>query len=341
MNTQARFQPPWNEAEWRSETHTWIRTQVDRLGSKLTGDPESIHARPWSTVLRVPTDRGALFFKAGGPTQAFEPGLLGLLSERRPLETLPLLAADPERGWSLLPDGGQTLRQFAQGNVDLNAWKEILRQYAETQVAASEWAQEIQRCGVPIYRSEYLVNMYSEILRDNELSLVGEGEDLLTPAQHRKLMSNASVVKQLFDELNSYGIPLSIEHGDLHDANIFVQDGRYIVFDWGDASFTHPFFTLLIPIRHINDKLGVSEYADHPDLIALREAYLQPWEKFASKEKLLKAWSLAHHLAKFARTINWYRVVKLTVPELGREYQSSVSGWFQEFLAHPSDRLAD
>ena len=87
------------------------------------------------------------------------------------------------------------------------------------------------------------------------------------------------------------------------------------------------------------EKLGVSEYDQHPESTSLVDAYLQPWEKFATKQRLLEAWTLAHHLAKFTRTINWYRVVKLTVPNLVIEHQASISGWFLEFLNHPTERF--
>ena len=54
----------------------------------------------------------------------------------------------------------------------------------------------------------------------------------------------------------------------------------------------------------------------------------------------VQAWALARHLAKFVRTINWYRVVKLTSPGLVGDYHASVSGWFKEFLTHPTQRYS-
>jgi hypothetical protein len=251
-----------------------------------------------------------------------------------------VLAVDAERGWSLQPDGGQTLRQRAQGKADFGIWRELLQQYAKLQIAATQWQSEIRGCGVPEYGTETLIKAYTEILTDPDLTIIGEGEDFLTPDQYQQLVALTPNIHELFVELEGYGIPLSIEHGDLHDANIFVQDDRYYFFDWGDASLTHPFFTLLIPIRHLADKLGVSEYADHADLISLRDSYLEPWQQLVSKNRLARIWQLAHYLAKFVRTINWYRVVKTTVPNLVNQYQTSVAGWFLEFLNHPFERLS-
>jgi hypothetical protein len=291
-------------------------------------------------VLQVPTDQGNLYFKAGGPTQHFEPALLQLLSRHWPQETLPVLAVDAEKGWSLQPDGGQTLRQFVQGKADFGIWREILQEYAKLQMAAAQWQSEIRACGVQVRGVDYLSKAYAEILTDPNLTIIGEGEDYLTPDQYQQLLALTPRVHELFAELDSFKIPLSIEHGDLHDANIFLHDDRFYYFDWGDASLTHPFFTLLIPLRHMADKLGVSEYADHADLISLRDSYLGPWEQIISRDQLARIWQLAHYLAKFVRTINWYRVVKVTVPNLGSQYQTSVAGWFLEFLNHPFESLS-
>ncbi len=335
-----RFDPPWEHSEWRTEATNWIRWGVSNLGYAMVEQPETVHARPWSTVMKVRTDHGNLFFKAGGPTQHFEPGLLSLLNEVRKQQTLPLLAADLGKGWSLLAEGGITLRQKLQGKPDFTAWREILRQYAELQIEMSRWGDNMKKAGVPSRSTEDLFRAYEQILNDKEISLVGDGEDFLTPDQYQKLIRWAPIVREMLEELEGFQIPLSLEHGDLHDANIFAQEDRYKIFDWGDASITHPFFSLLLPIRHLADKLGVSEYDQHEELSSLVDAYLQPWEKFAPKQRLLEAWKLAHHLAKFVRTINWYQLVKLTAPNLVTEYHASVSGWFLEFINHPTERFA-
>lgn len=339
METRNLFDPPWDQPAWKAEVVSWIKFQLSKLDLNSVSQPETVHARPWSTVLKITTNHGNLFFKAGGPTQKFEPALLGVLNEHWGQHTLPLLGADLTKGWSLLPDGGPTLRQELKGKPDFEAWREILQQYAEMQITAVQWRTELKNARVPERFSEFLMHTYTEILNDPELTLVGDGEDFLTAEQHKRLIALASTVAEMFQELDSFQIPLSLEHGDLHDANVFAHPD-YKIYDWGDASIAHPFFTLLLPIRRMADKLAISEYADHPELAGLVDTYLKPWERFADKARLLEAWNLAHHLAKFARTINWFRVVKSLPPALATGYQSSVTGWLLEFLDHPTDRFA-
>lgn len=335
-----KFSPPWQNAEWRAEAEAWIIDRLAERGLRATAPIEQIHAQPWSTVLRVPTTEGDLFFKAGGPTQRFEPGLLKLLKERRPADVLPLLAADVERGWSLLPDGGITLRTKSDGNPNLEAWSEILPSFAALQIASSGWQPEMLATGIPDRRLAQLPQIYVDILNDREVPLISDDEDGLSAEQHARLLALAPTVKEMFAELEALGVPPTLEHGDLHDANIFAQESGYRIFDWGDAALTHPFFSFLLPLRFASHKLGIREHDAHPKLIELRDLYLRPWTDFAPLAKLRQAWQLAHHLSKFVRTINWYQVVKTTESDKVPEYRLSVSGWFLEFLSHPTNRFS-
>ncbi len=79
----------------------WIDEHVER-----TGDVEVVRARPWATVLRAPTASGPVWMKVAGRDTAFEVPLYGLLARRVPERVLIPIAADVERGWLLLPDGG-------------------------------------------------------------------------------------------------------------------------------------------------------------------------------------------------------------------------------------------
>ena len=54
------------------------------LGAVGHGDLEQVHVHPWSTVIRVPTTIGDLFFKANADSLRHEAALVPLLAERRP-----------------------------------------------------------------------------------------------------------------------------------------------------------------------------------------------------------------------------------------------------------------
>ena len=124
----------WTAPRFLAEAHAWIGARLAAMGAHLTGPIEQVHDRPWSTVLRVPTDRGALFFKASAPALRHEAGVVAFLAQRRP-EVVPApLAVDPERGWMLMADAGIRLRELVEAERDVSRWLDVLPPYARLQV---------------------------------------------------------------------------------------------------------------------------------------------------------------------------------------------------------------
>src|SRR5690349_17683011 len=103
MTTQYQS-TPWKRAGWLNQASAWIHEQLERQGIAVNGPIEQPHVRPWSTVLRVPTSQGDVYFKATAPTLMHEPALTEALSRWRPDCIPPLLAVDLARGWMLMPD---------------------------------------------------------------------------------------------------------------------------------------------------------------------------------------------------------------------------------------------
>lgn len=68
--------------------HAWIRSHVT-----VTGEIEQTHVQWWSTVFRVPTSDGSVWFKATVDGATFEPPLTLLLAQLRPV--VPELIAPP------------------------------------------------------------------------------------------------------------------------------------------------------------------------------------------------------------------------------------------------------
>ncbi len=111
----------WVQPEWLAEATDWIHRRLDEHGVGLTGEIEQPHVRWWSTVLRVPTGEGDLWFKANAPPHAFEARLLPILERARPGHVPELVATDPERGWLLMRDGGERLRTELEKHPELSA----------------------------------------------------------------------------------------------------------------------------------------------------------------------------------------------------------------------------
>lgn len=319
----------WRDPAWRAEVDAWILDQVARLGRRLIGPVDQPRIRPWSTALTVPTDRGRLWFKAGGPGSGYEAALLDALTGWSVPHVLLPVASEPARGWLLLPDGGSLLRDGLDGGPGLEDWLRILPEYAELQRAVAPRADDLVARGVPDLRPAGLPGRFEALVEDPAMEL---------PAGDRaRLRGLRPDVVRMAAELDAFGVGASVQHDDLHDGNVFVGRDGDRIFDWGDASVAHPFGTLLVTFRSIASRgLGDGD-AERRDraLDRLRDAYLEPWTVDRPRSELAAAVPIAMRLAIVGRAASWHRALT-GVPSADRgEWSGHPAGWLME-LFEPS-----
>jgi Phosphotransferase enzyme family len=249
--------------------------------------------RPWSTVLRVPTTDGDLYFKAVSAIHVFEAALTGLLAELQPGRVAEVVATDAERGWMLLCDGGSRLRELVGTRADLHHWERLLPGYAQLQIEMAPHAIRLLELGVPDERLAVLPEHFRELLATHPTGLTRE--------EHQRLIDAAPRVEDMCRELATYGIPGTIQHDDLHDGQVFVSSGRYRIFDWGDSCVSHPFHSLTVILRMIAWQRDLEPGGR--ELQRLRDAYLEPFGH------LQAAAELAYRTGTIARSLAWHRMV--------------------------------
>ena len=154
----------WTEPRFLADAHAWIRTRLADLDMRLTGPVEQTHDRPWSTVLRVPTDRGPIFFKASASATRHEAAIVVSLAQRSP-EVVPVpLAVDLEEGWMLMADAGIRLRELVEAERDVSRWLDVLPLYAGLQVDLAGAAADLLPLGAPDMRLAVLPARYEALL---------------------------------------------------------------------------------------------------------------------------------------------------------------------------------
>jgi hypothetical protein len=270
--------PGWTDPAWLAEALAWIEAQ----GVELTATVEQPHVRPWSTALRLPTTDGVLWFKANHPSLAHEAAVVSIISRRRPDLVPELVAADLETGWMLMRDGGERLREVIERERDLRRWLDLLPQYAELQIELAAEADALVAAGAPDRRLAVL----PETLDPFELST-----------------EQSARVADWCERLASYGIAETIQHDDFHDGQIFVRDGRYLFFDWGDACVSHPFFTLSVTLEGVL-RWGLDDIEDSVDIAPFRDAYLEPFERYGTRFELVEATTIAFRLGWISRALS-------------------------------------
>src|SRR5690606_19035472 len=73
---------PWARPGWFRQATTWIKRKLQELGYTATGPPQHTHYWSLACVMRTPTDRGDIYFKAAADLPLFvnEPAVLTGLS---------------------------------------------------------------------------------------------------------------------------------------------------------------------------------------------------------------------------------------------------------------------
>ena len=283
------MQERWEDPAWVATAHGWIADRLDELGLTRTGEIEQPHVRVWSTAMRVPTDAGDVWFKANTEVLAFEAGLVALLAERQPDVVPAPLAWDEQTGWMLTADAGTMLRNVEPEEPWLDVWRDVLPRYAALQLAMADDVDAMLALGVPDVRLATLPERYAQVVDE-----IGA---------ERRFRDALPLVVDLCDRLASYGVAETIEHDDLHDAQIFVRDGRARVLDWGDACVTHPFFTLSVSLEGVL-QWGLYDVEDAVDVAPFRDSYLAPFAAAYPGVDLAAAVEPALRLGWVCRAVN-------------------------------------
>lgn len=293
----------------RAAVEEWIRVHVEP-----TGAIEVAHERPWSTVLRVPAGDSVVWFKACGPVQHFEPRLSVELFARSPSRVAELLGSDEERAWLLLGDAGTPIGLDSAPEV----WLAALPAYAELQRGEAAHASEHMAHGVPDLRASALPARYEDILT-HDLPL--ERDEV------ERLRVFAPRFAELCEELATHAVPDSIQHDDLHGSNVYADGDRLRILDWGDASIAHPFASLFVTFRFL-EEVNELDPSD-PWFARLRDAYLEPWGRGFED-----TFALAMRVGAFAHAIAWTRQ-REHLPEAARPpFDTGYAHILRRALAH-------
>ena len=291
----------------------WIRRYVEPVGAI-----ETTHDRPWATVMRVPVNGGVTWFKACAPVQAFEPRLTAELYSRWPDRVTEVLAIDEARRWLLLRDAGTAVKDL--GNPP-EVWLEALPLYAELQIGEMAFSLDHIRNGVPDLSMAALPAGYERLLA-SELPLATDDV--------RRLREFAPRFTALCAALAELGIQESVQHDDFQMANLYSGAGKLRVVDWGDSSIAHPFFSLLVTFRFLDEFNHLA--LDDPWFPRLRDAYLEPWES-----GLEETFEFAMRVGWFAHAIGWTRQRTALPPEALPDFDRDFTVILRRALAQTAD----
>jgi hypothetical protein len=309
------LRPAWSRPGWFAGAREWMDCVLRDHGIETMSPPIQVRAWGRSTVLCATTSAGDFYLKAVPPMFTYELSVTNLLSRRFPDAGARVLATDSARGWFLTAElPGKPLE-----TIDRRAtWESAFRSLAEMQMITATMLDEFVEAGCPTRSIRGLRGALTTIVHDDALRLAGEPAGLSND-DIEMLRSALPRLIDACDELDMFGVPLTIEHGDLHPGNVVVDDDEIRFFDWSDCAISHPFFSLVL---YAEDTFGVL-----PDTVEtrleLRDAYLDPWTNLLPGVDLPRAFDLAQVLAPLAYA---WMYQSLVLPGLEQQWEMNRMG---------------
>ena len=278
---------PWEHADWLGPVEAWIDGQVEREGMLELVKKWSI-----SVVIKVPTHAGRIFFKQALDLPLFvsEPVVTRELAALLPGHIPGVVAVDEQRQWILLEDFGETLRDEKGDNVIC----EMLQVFTGIQAQLAGRADELLAMGCIDRRLPWLRGQVEALFADEVT------REILKEGELEKLVAHVPLYLEMCDELATLPVPETLLHGDLHLGNVAYKGGRYIFFDWTDASVGHPFFDLIVVHNERDAERKGRSLA----------ASLQSWRAWGDEQVLQRTWRVATPLCFLHHAVSYLYILR-------------------------------
>lgn len=297
----------WAEPQWRADVDSWIDATLEEFEVSRTEETQWGRTRLWSIQANVPTDAGKLWFKAPCPGLSAEGNVTSFLNSVDEAHFAFPLNVNHETGWFLLPDYGDNLTTLPSPFPDL--WALILQDFARAQLGLVGLDDQVFDQGMPILDPVWIMTHLEQQLILHA-ALPSEHPLFIQAELAEKLDQNFQSLHQDAALLQSAGIPLSLDHNDLHRGNVMLplEEGDPLRFmDLADSYWSHPFGTLSVPVRWMCD-----EFSCEPDderITKVIQTYLEQWSDYGTVAELTELVAPAIRLSGIAQHGVWMRIL--------------------------------
>jgi hypothetical protein len=320
----APVSPVWRSAEFAAELEGWCR---DVLLEEVI--LEEVKVRSWSAVWRVLTPGGTYYAKQNCPGQLFEAGLMVVLaglSER----VVPVIAADVERGFLMTPDQGPVMRESVGDSEE--SWCAVVRGASLLQREVADHVGPLEAAGARRLGAAEAPTYVATRLEQYAALPTGDPRGLDRDAADR-LRATLPDVERWSEQVLALGLPVTLNHSDLHSNNVFARHDGMRFFDFGDAVLSDPLAVLLATLSSMRFHLGCGP--DDPRLGKVADAAIEVWSDLVPATELRAALGPSLQLGKLARSESWARCLTTLTDEEMAEAGDSAAYWRLEVTEPP------
>jgi hypothetical protein len=316
--------PVWRSAEFVTEMAQWCRSV---LGTEVR--LEEVKIRCWSAVWRVLTDDGTYFAKQNCPGQAFEAALMDELA-RLTDRVVPVTAVDRDRGFLLTPDQGPVLRE-SLGDSEAT-WTAVIREAALLQRELVAHVDVLARAGACRIGAAEAV-AYAETRLEQYAALSAGDPRSLDAAAAERLRRVLPDLGRWVEQVLALGLPVTLNHSDLHSNNVFSLPSGMRFFDFGDAVLSDPLAVLLATLSSMRFHLDCGP--GDPRLTRVADAAIEVWSDLAPAVEVRAALGPSLQLGKLARSESWARCLTNVTDEELAEFGDSAAYWLLDITEPP------
>jgi Phosphotransferase enzyme family len=290
---------PWLKTGWYKGISNRVGDILGHLGINAMNSIEQQCHSTGGCVLRIVTNDDSFYFKTVRSFNAYEILLTQELCNRYPMHFPKVLFTDLENRSFLMKDiAGTELCSI----YDIGQWEEALRVFAQIQIDLIEHTGMLLNLGCTD-RSLAKMALTIDSFLEDAIKLQSGRADEISREQIEELHRLFAILKEDCGELEGYGIPPTLVHNDFHPHNIFVNENGSVYLDWTESSISHPFFCPAFILQCKECLPADSESVR----TSLREAYLQPWLRYKSKQDLDQAFKLSLPLTKLYYAMTYFR----------------------------------
>ncbi len=305
----------WARLGWYQQWEQWAHRNLADLGYHLTGPIEQVKTWNLSFVARIATDQGWIYCKRSIQTRLMiaESRLLANLANYLP-EAVPrpiIVPNAPE--YLLLADLGADLGI----TVSVATRADVLASFAQLQQASLGLIGDLAALGCVQRDIPAMLRSIEPFAAD---PLVAR---MIGPELHERFMAETAALRNRCEQVQSYNIPTTLCHGDLHPRNVAKQGSGYCFFDWVGASVSHPFF----------DLQDVFHEPDAAIKQQLRDNYLAQWLDYEPIERLQSLVQAIEPLYAMHQALTYQALLHALEPNAQLEFAWALPFWVNQVLA--------
>lgn len=311
------LRPPWERSGWFKSAVNWIHYQLDRLNIQTTGSVQQTRAfRTASNILSVPTARGKIFFKACYARPPKEAVLTQALAAKWPGMIPEPIVIDRNKNWMLMPD--YTGPEYSQ--LKFAEYPAVARVLATIQLESLGSMDEWEKLSCPVQGLDYLLSFVQQLDRLEPILSDGGGI-ALTLDEIGQLKGLGEELQPVCTALSEFSIPLTLVHPDVWYSNLYLKNGEISIADWSGVIISHPFFSILklLRFRYMwsegQPALPSGAEQDSELVQAILEAYLEPFTRFETMDRLHEAMALTARLTTVWRLLKWNQDIFYDEPQ--------------------------